>query len=240
MDGNGRWAGRRGLPRTAGHQAGGSAVRRTVTAAARHGISLLTLYAFSSENWRRPHREVRHLMRLFSAYLRSEAERCADEGIRVSVIGRRDRLPRSVVAAIDSIETRTRGGRTLHLRLAVDYSARDAIVEAVLNAATHAIRSAGETQCDDGPHEHPGRLSFLGGHDGDPLPDVDLMIRTGGEQRLSDFLIWESAWAELVFLSCPWPDFDESQLAAALEEFHGRERRYGGLPAEATPTAGES
>jgi len=228
MDGNGRWSGIRGLPRSAGHRAGGSAVRRTVRAAVGHGIGVLTLYAFSSENWQRPPGEVHHLMRLFATYLRSEADRCSEEGIRVTVIGRRDRLPRSLVTEIENIEECTRPGRNLHLRLAVDYSSRDSIVEAVLTAATHAIRHPAEAH-EHGRHARPGLLVSRGEHAGGPLPDVDLVIRTGGEQRLSDFLLWESAWAEIVFMPCPWPDFDESHLAEALSEFRRRERRYGRL-----------
>jgi undecaprenyl diphosphate synthase len=242
MDGNGRWAELRGLPRSAGHRAGGAAVRRTVAAAAGHGIGVLTLYALSSGNWQRPPGEVRHLLRLFGTYLRSEADRCVEEGIRVSVIGRRERLPRSLVTEIDLVEARTRAGQGLHLRLAVDYSSRDAIVDAVLNAATHAIRHPDETPGETRAHGRFGRLGALLSHvepDGGPLQNVDLVIRTGGEQRLSDFLLWESAWAELVFMSCAWPDFDESHLAAALLEFHGRERRFGGLPEIRTLAAGE-
>jgi undecaprenyl diphosphate synthase len=224
LDGNGRWARRRGLPRSAGHRAGIPAVRRTVAAAPRHGIGMLTLYAFSSDNWGRPPREVAHLMRLFRTHLRSEADRCADEGVRVSVIGRRDRLPGTLLIEIDAIEARTRAGRTLHLQLAVDYSSRDAI----LKAAGDAMKCGGSAPS----RERLGLLISRGVHAGEPIPDVDLVIRTGGEQRLSDFLLWESAYAELVFTPCLWPDFDEAQLTSALEQFGGRERRYGGLPAE--------
>lgn len=232
MDGNGRWARRRGLPRSAGHRAGVPAVRRTVAAAPRHGIRVLTLYAFSSDNWRRPPLEVAHLMRLLRTHLRTEAERCADEGVRVSVIGRRDRIPAALVAEIEAAEARTRAGRTLHLQLAVDYSSRDAMLR-----AAQRVRDEGATAppC----LERFASLVSREVHAKERIPDVDLVIRTGGEQRLSDFLLWESAYAELVFLPCPWPDFDEDQLAAAMEQFGRRERRYGGLQAERIRSAGE-
>jgi len=232
MDGNGRWAQQRGLPRSAGHRAGVPAVRRTVAAAPRHGIGMLTLYAFSSDNWRRPPREVAHLMRLFRAHLRSEADRCAEQGVRVTVIGRRDRLPPVLVTEMEAAESRTRDGQTLHLQLAVDYSSRDAI----LRAASDALE-VGEL---NPSRERLGHLISGGVHASGPIPDVDLVLRTGGEQRLSDFLLWESAYAELVFTPCLWPDFDEAHLAAAMAQFRERKRRYGGLPAERTRSAGEA
>ena len=194
MDGNGRWATRRGLPRTAGHRAGAEAVRRVVEAAPPAGIGALTLFAFSADNWRRPPAEVATLMRLFARYLRSETPRLLEQGVRLEVVGRRDRLPASLVSAIGAAERATMAGRALQLRLAVDYSARAAI--------------------------RAGRI----------FPDVDLLIRTGGEQRLSDFLLWECAYAELYFTDTMWPDFGAADLAAAVAEFHSRERRFGGLP----------
>jgi undecaprenyl diphosphate synthase len=194
MDGNGRWATARGLPRIAGHRAGADAVRRTVEAAPDLGVGILTLYAFSSDNWRRPAPEVSALMELLDIYLRKETRRCLENGVRLEVIGRRDRLDAKLVAAIERTEAATAAGSTLTLRVAVDYSARE------------AIRS--------------GRIG----------PDVDLLIRTGGEQRLSDFLLWECAYAELIFSKRMWPDFDEHDLAAAVREFEARERRFGGLP----------
>ena len=190
MDGNGRWAGRRGLPRVAGHRAGAEAVRRTVEAAPDLGIGALTLYAFSADNWKRP---VAALMRLFARYLRTETPRLLKNGVRLEVVGRRDRLPAPLVAAIGAAERATARGTGLRLRLAVDYSARWAIGAGVV------------------------------------LPDVDLLIRTGGERRLSDFLLWESAYAELHFVETMWPDFGPAELAAAVAEFHARERRFGGL-----------
>jgi undecaprenyl diphosphate synthase len=195
MDGNGRWAEARGLPRIAGHRAGSEAVRRAVEAAPDFGIGTLTLFAFSSDNWKRSGEEVSTLMQLFEEHLNRESERCASNGIRLEVIGRRDRLPPSLLAAIAAAECLTAGMGRLRLRIAVDYSARDAI-----------------------------RRNEIG-------PDLDLLIRTGGEQRLSDFLLWESAYAELVFRRCMWPDFDASDLEAAVREFHSRQRRFGAVPA---------
>jgi len=197
MDGNGRWATRRGLPRGAGHRAGAEAVRRTVEAAPDMGLTALTMYAFSADNWKRPAGEVAILMRLFARYLRSEVASLAEQGVRLAVIGRRDRLPAPLVSAIKTAEHATAGGTQLDLRLAVDYSARAAIRAGVL------------------------------------IPDVDLVIRTGGEQRLSDFLLWESAYAELWFTDRMWPDFSASDLARAVADFQTRERRFGALPLSA-------
>jgi undecaprenyl diphosphate synthase len=210
MDGNGRWAAARGLPRVAGHKAGAEALRRTVEAAPDLGISMLTVYAFSSDNWRRPQPEVSALMKMFHMYLRREQARCIENGVRVSVIGRRDRLPRLLLPVIDECESATSGGEKLHLRLAVDYSSRDAIL-----AAAHSLK---------GKATRESLSKALG------APDVDLLIRTGGEQRLSDFLLWECAYAELVFTPVMWPDFSASDLASAINEFRSRERRFGALP----------
>jgi undecaprenyl diphosphate synthase len=210
MDGNGRWASTRGLPRVAGHKAGAEALRRTVEAAPDLGIGVLTVYAFSSDNWRRPQPEVAALMKLFHSYLRREQARCIDNGVRVSVIGRRDRLPRLLLPVIEECESVTARGETLHLRLAVDYSSRDAILAAIQSLKGKPTREA---------------LSKALG-----APDVDLLIRTGGEQRLSDFLLWECAYAELLFTPVMWPDFSASDLAAAVNEFRSRERRFGALP----------
>ena len=219
MDGNGRWA--RGLdrPRRAGHVAGADAVRRTVEAAPGLGITTLTLYAFSADNWRRPRPEVDHLMWLFENHLRSECVRCVVNGVRLSVIGRRDRLSAGLGDAIDVVESHTRGGIRLHLRIAIDYSARDALVAAAASLRGSATLSrelfgAALARAVNAP---PG------------TPDVDLLIRTGGERRLSDFLLWESAYAELVFTDRPWPDFTADDLESAVREFAARERRFGGL-----------
>lgn len=218
MDGNGRWAEQRGLPRAAGHREGAEALRRTVEAAPECGIGTLTLFAFSADNWRRPGREVQWLMRLFREYLRNETARCVANGVRVSVMGRRDRLPATVVRAIQAAELATAGGRRLHLRLAVDHSGRDAI----LRAAQCLPR--GEVPTRDSFR----RLQSIVDHGG-IVPEVDLLIRTGGEQRLSDFLLWDAAYAELCFLPGMWPDFTAADLRAALVDFRGRERRFGAL-----------
>ena len=210
MDGNGRWANARGLPRIAGHRAGAEALRRTLEAAPGLGIGTLTVYAFSSDNWRRPATEVSALMKMFYSYLRRERDRCLENGVRVSVIGRRDRLPRMLLPAIESAEKATAGGKKLHLRIAVDYSSRDAILRAARKLRSGASRE--------------DFAAALGS------PDVDLLIRTGGEKRLSDFLLWECAYAELVFTPVMWPDFAASDLAAAVSEFHSRERRFGSIP----------
>jgi undecaprenyl diphosphate synthase len=220
MDGNGRWATRRGRPRAAGHLAGARAVRRTVDAAVRAGVRTLTLYAFSADNWRRPDDEVRALMRLFRRYLHGEAARCVATGVRLSVVGRRDRLDPALVHAIEGAEHATRGGTRLRLRIALDYSARDAIVAA---AARPAAPGA------DPRADFAARLGAAM-HDAGPAPDVDLLIRTGGEQRLSDFLLWECAYAELCFTAAMWPDFDAEALDRALADFAARERRFGALP----------
>lgn len=221
MDGNGRWALARGRPREWGHRRGAEAVRRVVEAAPDLGIGTLTLYAFSSDNWQRPASEVALLMRLFQRYLRREADALADNGVRLRVVGRRDRLAPEVVAAIERAESRTAAGRRMTLRLAVDYSSRQALLEAVRLAAQIGASDV----------LHPGLPELLGRamHAEGPSPDVDLLIRSGGEQRLSDFLLWECAYAELYFTATMWPDFTREDLAAALREFAGRERRFGNV-----------
>ena len=216
MDGNGRWAERRGLPRSAGHRAGAKAVRRIVEAATRGPIDILTLYAFSSDNWSRPPQEVASLMRLLKRYLVSETARCLENGVRLSVIGRRDRLAADLVRTIENTERLTASGKKLHLQLAVDYSARAAIAQAAASLA-----STGSSQDFE-------RALAAAVHSAVEAP-VDLLIRTGGERRLSDFLLWESAYAELVFIDTFWPDFDEAAFDNALREFARRERRFGGL-----------
>ena len=183
------------------------------------GVSTLTLYAFSADNWSRPACEVNHLMRLFRTHLRTETDRCIASEVRLTVIGRRDRLPSGLRSQIESTESLTRSGRALHLRLAVDYSSREALVKAAgqwrgpqrLSREVFGQAIAKATHCPAG------------------TPDVDLLIRTGGEQRLSDFLLWESAYAELVFTPCLWPDFTPQELESAVREFSVRDRRYGGL-----------
>ena len=217
MDGNGRWAAARGLPRVAGHRAGVQAVRKVIEAAPPAGIGTLTLFAFSSDNWRRPPDEVGALMQLLGVYLDSETRRLVEEGIRLEVIGRRDRLDASLREAIAAAESATAAGGRLRLRIAIDYSGRDAILA--------AARCGGELSRESFDHT-------LG-------PPVDLLIRTGGEQRLSDFLLWECAYAELVFSRRMWPDFDGDDLRAAVREFRGRQRRFGAVP-EAPPMRQEA
>lgn len=216
MDGNGRWAEMRGLARRTGHVAGAAAVRRVVAAAPQLGIGTLTLFAFSSDNWRRSPDETAGILELVSEYLRDEAPRLSGQGIRARVIGRRDRLPRSLADVIEAAERATEAGRTLQLLIALDYSGRDAILAA-------AARFAGRTVT----REEFARELGAGG-------DVDLFVRPGGEQRLSDFLLWECAYAELVFTRTLWPDFDGRALSAAVAEFHGRGRRFGAV-AESLP-----
>lgn len=222
-DGNGRWAAQRGLPRTAGHRAGVEAVWRVVEAAPSLGIGQLTLYAFSADNWERPHEEVQGLLTILEEFLRQQAPVCREQGIELQVIGRRDRLPAGLRSAIRQAQQLTAGGHRLRLRLAVDYSARDAIVR----AACRMLSSLELTR------EEFARLLGAACFDRYPSADVDLLIRTGGEQRLSDFLLWELAYAELVFCPRLWPDFEAADLEAAVAEFHRRERRFGRVPVAA-------
>lgn len=224
MDGNGRWATRFGMARQAGHTRGADAVRRAVEFAVRRGIGVLTLYAFSADNWRRPGAEICALLALFEAFLVDEIARCQRAGVRLSVVGRRDRLPPSLCRAIERAEQGTREGGGLHLRIAIDYSARDAI----WLAADRLIRNGA------GSREELSRRLRSGRGDDADVPDVDLLVRTGGERRLSDFLLWELAYAELCFLDVAWPDFSDEHFASALAEFDGRERRFGGIAARAS------
>jgi undecaprenyl diphosphate synthase len=207
MDGNGRWAEQRGLGRSAGHLAGARAMRDVVAHCAARGIEQLTLYAFSSDNWRRPPAEVQALLALFTSHFRSQASALAREGIRLTVIGRRDRLPMTLQRAIQNAELRTAHGTSMQLRVAIDYSSRDAMRRAL--------------RCDDSAPEI---------RDGSPmLPPVDLLLRTGGERRLSDFLLWECAYAELLFLDVLWPDITSAILDGAIADFAARDRRFGGI-----------
>ncbi len=223
MDGNGRWAAARGWPRLAGHRAGGEALRRTVEAARNTGVGTLTLYAFSSDNWRRPAEETSGLMQLFEEHLKTETPKCVEQGIRINVIGRRDRLSAPLLASIDRAERATASAQDLWLRLAVDYSARDSILRAAQSARP------------PGPLTREGFAALLANvsHSQASAAEVDLLIRTGGEQRLSDFLLWECAYAELVFVPKMWPDFGAADLEACLGEFRARERRFGALPVAA-------
>jgi len=225
MDGNGRWAQARGLPRTFGHREGAKTVRRVVEASPDLGIDTLTLYAFSSDNWVRPKLEIAALMRLFHRHLRSETAELVDTGVRLSLVGRRDRLPSKVRDTAAAAEEATAGGTRLHLRLAIDYSSRDLLVGAAEHLATTA----------DPPFDRSDFAVALGHVMGDESTarDVDVLIRTSGEQRLSDFLLWECAYAEFVFTDRLWPDFDGDDLAACMREFRGRDRRYGACPSSA-------
>jgi undecaprenyl diphosphate synthase len=219
MDGNGRWATRRGLPRTAGHRAGAKTLTRIVEAAPNLGVTKLTVFAFSSDNWRRPAAEVDALMDLFRSYLCNESERHARKGTRLSIIGRRDRLSPGLADEISRVEVETAKGDRLHLRIALDYSARAAISSIL----TTASESCGLSR------DALGRLISQSPADELGSPDVDLLIRTGGEKRLSDFLLWECAYAELAFLDVMWPDFTTTNLAGVIADFRRRERRFGGL-----------
>ncbi len=220
LDGNGRWAASRGLARSEGHRAGVAAVRRIVHAAPGLGIGTLTLYAFSSNNWERPAAEVSALLAMLEEFLRNSAAEFEAGRIRLRVIGRRDRIPRSLVDAIEFAERKTAGGRRMEVRIALDYSSRDAI----LRAACWMMSSLEVTE-----QEFARRLGQVT-HGGGPAPDVDLLIRTGGERRLSDFLLWECAYAELYFTPRMWPEFEAADLEDAVEDFLGRERRFGRLP----------
>jgi len=217
-DGNGRWATSRSLPRSAGHRAGAEAARRVIRAAPRLGVHTLTLFALSSANWKRPASEVNGILRLLHEYLLTETSHCVEEGVRLSIVGRRDRLPATLRQAIADSEAVTAHGTRLHLRLAVDYSAREAIYHA-------ACRFYKVTELS--PESFSSVLAEVqrGGS-----TEVDLLIRTGGEQRLSDFLLWECAFAEFVFLPKRWPDFTAADLETAVEEFYSRERTRGALP----------
>jgi len=227
MDGNGRWATRRGMPRVAGHRAGVAALKRVVEHAPDVGVRVLTVYAFSADNWGRPPAEVQSLFWLMRAFLRLETERLRQKGVRVQVIGRRDRVPEAVLRVVNRTEFVTAAGRRLLLRVAVDYSAREAIARAAAG-----LSGASHTQPIDAARRALQReLTHEAG-------EVDLLIRTGGEKRLSDFLLWESAYAELLFTDCMWPDFGPAQLDAALDEFRHRERRFGAVPEPAAAAGG--
>ncbi|MBL8859632.1 MAG: di-trans,poly-cis-decaprenylcistransferase [Planctomycetes bacterium] len=223
MDGNGRWAEARGLPRSAGHVAGAETVERIVAAAAALPIERLTLFALSADNWNRPAGEIDAILELMRVWLTSKTEECVANHVRLSVIGRRDRLPSPLVAAIEHAECATADQSKLHVRLAVDYSARDAIVRAARRFNVQAAL--------DGARDGFERTLAVTCHANDLPRDVDLLVRTGGEQRLSDFLLWECAYAELFFSPRSWPDFTAADLEAALVEFRGRNRRFGGLSA---------
>lgn len=220
MDGNGRWATHQRLPRVAGHRAGVAAVRRTVEHAPSLDIGALTMYAFSSDNWTRPVQEVQSIFWIIRAFLRLECERLRQQGVRLEVIGRRDRIPAPLLREIERTEAATATGRTLRLRIAIDYSGRTSIAE----AAATLVQSGSRALTADRMRAIIAQTLTAN------CGDVDLLIRTGGEKRLSDYLLWESAYAELVFTDRMWPDFDGGDLEAAVNDFRGRERRFGAVP----------
>jgi undecaprenyl diphosphate synthase len=222
MDGNGRWAERRGLPRWKGHEMGAQSVRRISEAACRQGIPVLTLFAFSSENWKRPSEEIRILFNLLHRYLISERQNLLQNEIRVSAFGRRDRIPRIVREALAAVEAETRDCRRLHLRIALDYGSRYEIIEAVRALARDVARRKL-------PPEQITEEEFVKQLSTDGTPDPDLIIRTAGEQRLSNFLLWQAAYAEFYFTPKLWPDFDADDLAEAVADFHARTRKFGAL-----------
>ena len=220
MDGNGRWAKLRGLPRIAGHRRGAEAVRRTVEAAAEFGIAYLTLFGFSSENWKRPTDEVDDLMGLLRHYIRAEIAELHAHGVRVRVIGERRRLAPDIVTLIDNAEALTRGNGGLNLAIALSYGGRAEIAAAARAIAQAAVQ--GRLRPDEIDEAVFQRYLLTA-----EMPDPDLLIRTSGEQRLSNFLLWQTAYAELVFTSTLWPDFGKADLEKALRDYHSRDRRYG-------------
>ncbi len=224
MDGNGRWAAARHLPRVAGHREGARAVRRTIEAAMRQKIDWLTIYAFSSENWRRPAGEVLDLTGLLRQYLRTEIAELGSNGVRMRFIGDRDRFDEGIQKDLAKAEADTAGNKRLNLTVALSYGARAEILAAARGMADAV--AAGKLARSDLTEETFGRFLSTDG-----IPDPDLIIRTSGEQRLSNFLLWQAAYAELVFLDVLWPDFDAQHFAAALAAFAGRERRFGARPA---------
>jgi undecaprenyl diphosphate synthase len=217
MDGNGRWALQRGLPRTAGHRAGAKSVDKVVEAAARSGVDTLSLFAFSADNWRRPQAEVRALFTLLRRYLLTQTPRCLERSIRINVVGRRDRLCQELLRTIEHSERTTAHCTGMRLRIAVDYSARHSLLESCRRMALESGTNLSRFE------EHLAEVD----HSLAVTPGVDLLIRTGGEKRMSDFLLWECAYAELYFVDSFWPDFDEFAFAQALDDYAKRERRYG-------------
>ena len=231
MDGNGRWAKRRGLPRQLGHPKGVDAIRRVVEAAPDMGVKWLTLYAFSTENWRRPAGEVAEVMRLLKLYVNSDLEKLANEGVRVRILGRRAGLPADVAEIVERAERRTAGNDRFFLQVAFNYGGRADLVDAAraLAADVASGRLAPEEISDE---LLQAKLSTEG------VPDPDLVVRTSGEQRLSNFLLWESAYSEFVFQDVLWPDYSADHLRAAIDEYNKRERRYGGAVADDGLAAG--
>jgi undecaprenyl diphosphate synthase len=230
MDGNGRWAEQRGMPRWKGHEAGADSVRRVTEAACREGVPVLSLFAFSNENWKRPSKEVDILFRLLRRYLATEKESLIKHDIRLSAFGRRDRLSSEVGEALAAVEEATRFGSRLHLRLALDYGSRQEMIEAVRALGRRIAR--GELI-----PEQIDEDSLLHAFPGETVPDPDLIIRTAGERRLSNFLLWQAAYSEFHFCSKLWPDFEETDFLEALDDYHSRTRKFGALP-QAAATIG--
>jgi len=223
MDGNGRWAKARGLPRTEGHRRGVEAVRRAVRYAGRRGVEVLTLFSFSSENWSRPEGEIRYLLNLMRLFIATDLEELRENNVRIRVIGGRASVPADIRALIDRAEGHTRHNTGLLLVIAFNYGAREEIVRAARRLA--AAAKAGEIEPDAIGEDMLGAALDTGG-----MPDPDLVIRTSGEQRVSNFLLWQAAYAEFAFLPLFWPDFDDAAFEAALSDYAARERRFGGLP----------
>ncbi|WOR15692.1 isoprenyl transferase [Hyphomonas sp. FCG-A18] len=222
MDGNGRWATSRGLPRAVGHERGVEALRRTVEAAQKLGLETLTVFSFSTENWRRPASEVSALFGLLKAYVKRDLDRLTREGVRIRVLGTRAGLPADILALVERAEQRTRDNAKFNLCIAFNYGGREELVR----AAQAAIKAGLEGKLDPDSLNEDTFEQFL---DTSDLPDPDLLIRTSGESRLSNFLIWQAAYTELVFMDVLWPDFGESHLREAIETYMARERRFGGL-----------
>ena len=224
MDGNGRWAKAKGLPRAAGHAQGAEAVRRTVKAASDLGIQYLTLYGFSLENWKRPAKEIADLMGLLRLYLRKEISELYREGVRIRFIGDRSMLAADIISLIEMSEQTTRANTKLYLVIALSYGSRQEITAAVRQLVEDV--AAGEISADAiDENAVEGRLYTA------DMPDPDLIVRTSGEQRISNFLLWQSAYAEFVFTDVLWPDFSREKLEDSIEEFSRRERRYGATTA---------
>ncbi len=220
MDGNGRWAKARGLPRTAGHRQGVEAVRRTIRGALDLGVEYVTLFSFSSENWGRPIDEVSDLMGLMRRYLRSETAELSEQGVRVRVIGERERLPRDIAEMINQLELQTRENTRLNLVVALSYGGRAELAQAAQRIA-QAVKD-GQFSAEEVSEETVARFLFTEG-----IPDPDLLIRTSGEKRISNFLLWQLAYSELMFVDTLWPDFGKEELESAIAEFRQRDRRYG-------------
>ncbi|MHA1599152.1 MAG: isoprenyl transferase [Alphaproteobacteria bacterium] len=220
MDGNGRWAKSRNLPRTAGHQRGAQAVKKAIKAAIKAGVGYLTLYGFSSENWNRPSDEISDLMGLLRFYLKNEINNLHKEGIRVRVIGDRKRLAQDIVKLIDDAEEKTSANSQLTLTIALSYGGREELAHAARELARKAVR--GDIEADDIDEQSVAGELYTAG-----IPDPDILIRTSGELRISNFLLWQMAYAEFVFVDVLWPDFSEQDFAAAIDEYNRRERRYG-------------